>query len=178
MPGVRRGNGPAGDGGNDVNGAGDNENVDDIDDFLDDEDAWIIDEEEEAAALAGGEEAAREARRIRRERQERAKASMPGVDFEALEEAHAIFGDVDEYMEILERQRQEGEDEDEDDEDDDDVYGGLDPDDFGEGEAAEDVEGVADDRPEGLGEEVALVRRQTIDDVGVGAFGHAEPAQA
>jgi len=143
VPGVRRGNGPAGDGGNDVN-AGDNENVDDIDDFLDDEDAWIIDEEEEAAALAGGEEAAREARRIRRERQERAKASMPGVDFEALEEAHAIFGDVDEYMEILERQRQEREDEEEDDVDD--VYGGLDPDDFGEGEAAEELRAQREER--------------------------------
>lgn len=117
-------------------GEGEN-NENGVDDFLDDDDDWIVDEEEEAAAAVGGEAAAREARKIRRERQERAKANMPGVDFEALEEAHAIFGDVDEYMEILERQRQEREeDEEDDDEDEDDVYGGLDPNEFGDDDDA------------------------------------------
>lgn len=150
------GNRTAGDGGNNIGNAAENEN-NYVDDFLDDEDAWIVDEEEEAAALAGGEEAAREARRIRRERQERAKASMPGVDFGALEEAHAIFGDVDEYMEILERQRQQREDEedDEDDEDVDDVYGGLDPDDFGDGEAAEELRAQREERRKKKGERAA-----------------------
>ena len=127
----------------------------DVDDFLDDEDDWIVDEEEEAAAAAGGEVAAREARRIRRERQERAKASMPGVDFEALEEAHAIFGDVDEYMEILERQRRE-QDEEEVDDDDDDVYGGLDPDDFGDDdEAAEELRIQRNERRKNKGDRAA-----------------------
>ena len=131
-----------------------------VDDFLDDEDDWIVDEEEEAAAAMGGEAAAREARRIRKERQERAKASMPGVDFEALEEAHAIFGDVDEYMEILERQRQEQEQEDEEEEEeDDDVYGGLDPNELGDDEgAAEELRVQREERRKKKGDRVAKNR--------------------
>jgi len=89
----------------------------------DDEDDWIVDEFEEAAALEGGEEAAREARRRRRKKQQAALRNFPGVDANALEEAHEIFGDVDEYLEWYEsarRQRERaaaGEEEEEEEED-------------------------------------------------------------
>lgn len=116
---------------------------DDNDDiFDDDEDDWIVDEFEEAAEAEGGEAAAKEARKMRRKRQQAALANVPGVDIHALEEAHAIFGDVDEYLEMYERARQqrEGADvEEQEEEEEEDAYGDLQPSDLEDEEAAEEM---------------------------------------
>ncbi len=118
----------------------------DEDDIFDvDEDDWIVDEFEEAAEAQGGEEAAKEARKLRRKRQQAALANVPGVDIHALEEAHAIFGDVDEYLEMYERARQQredgagGEEGEQEEEEEEDEYGDLQPSDLEDEEAAEEM---------------------------------------
>lgn len=117
--------------------------VDEDDIFDEDEDDWIVDEYEEAAAAEGGEEAAKAARRRRKKMQQAALKNLPGVDLHALEEAHAIFGDVDEYMESYERLRQQRERNSMPDEEEDE-YGDLQPSDLDDEEAAAELRSQRD----------------------------------
>lgn len=119
-------------------GATDDLEVNDDDIFDEDEDDWIVDEFEEAAEAEGGAEAAKAARRLRRKKQQAALQQLPGIDAAALDEAHEIFGDVDEYLEKYEMSRQMREKADAAEEDEDE-YGSLQPSDVEDEEDAEDL---------------------------------------
>jgi transcription elongation factor SPT6 len=139
----------------------------DDDDFSEDEDDWIVDEfdEEEggdgdgAGGAGGGRSAA--AKAARRARRRAAAAAAPeGVDAAALEEAHEIFGDVDDLLATyaLAKARRarkaaralagggEGLDEEEgaeleglEEEEEPDAYAGLEPSDLSDDEAAAEL---------------------------------------
>ena len=134
------------------------EQGEDDDIFDDDEDDWIVDEFEEAAAAEGGEEAAKLARKSRRRKQQAALANLPGVDIHALEEAHAIFGDVDEYLEMYEKARQQREmgavGAEEEEEEEEDEFGDLEPSDLDDEEAAEEMRARRESRRKKKGDKM------------------------
>ncbi|PRW45415.1 transcription elongation factor SPT6 isoform A [Chlorella sorokiniana] len=70
---------------------------DQFDQFEEDEDDWLVHEDEEEGAPGAGQ---------RRRRRRAGLEGMPGVDADALEEAEAIFGDVDDLLAIYEDRKQ------------------------------------------------------------------------